>query len=48
VNIGGVEPTSETIASFDYPIARPLYFYVKNAHRGVIPPRSLAGTCSTG
>jgi phosphate transport system substrate-binding protein len=37
VNIGGVEPTSETIASFDYPIARPLYFYVKNAHRGVIP-----------
>jgi phosphate transport system substrate-binding protein len=37
VNINGVEPTSETIASFDYPIARPLYFYVKNAHRGVIP-----------
>ena len=37
VNINGVEPTSETIASFDYPIARPLFFYVKNAHRGVIP-----------
>jgi phosphate transport system substrate-binding protein len=37
VKIGGVEPSSETIASFDYPIARPLYFYVKNAHRGVIP-----------
>ena len=37
VNINGVEPLSETIASFDYPIARPLYFYVKNAHRGVIP-----------
>jgi phosphate transport system substrate-binding protein len=37
VDIGGVEPTSDTIASFDYPIARPLYFYVKNAHRGVIP-----------
>lgn len=37
VNINGVEPKSETIASFDYPIARPLYFYVKNAHRGVIP-----------
>jgi phosphate transport system substrate-binding protein len=36
VDIGGVEPTSDTIASFDYPIARPLYFYVKNAHRGVI------------
>ncbi len=37
VNINDVEPNSDTIASFDYPIARPLYFYVKNAHRGVIP-----------
>jgi phosphate transport system substrate-binding protein len=37
VKIGGVEANLETIASFDYPIARPLYFYVKNAHRGVIP-----------
>jgi phosphate transport system substrate-binding protein len=37
VNIGGVEPTLANIGSFDYPIARPLYFYVKNAHRGVIP-----------
>lgn len=37
VSVNGVEPSSETIASFDYPIARPLYFYVKNAHRGVIP-----------
>ncbi|MGQ0564086.1 MAG: substrate-binding domain-containing protein [Gemmobacter sp.] len=37
VKINGVEPGLETIASFDYPIARPLYFYVKNAHRGVIP-----------
>ena len=37
ISIDGVEPTTETIASFDYAIARPLYFYVKNAHRGVIP-----------
>jgi phosphate transport system substrate-binding protein len=37
VAINGVEANAETIASFDYPIARPLYFYVKNAHRGVIP-----------
>jgi phosphate transport system substrate-binding protein len=37
VKIGGVAPDLETIASFDYPISRPLYFYVKNAHRGVIP-----------
>lgn len=37
VKINGVEANMETIATFDYPIARPLYFYVKNAHRGVIP-----------
>jgi phosphate transport system substrate-binding protein len=37
VSVNGVEPDSDTIASFEYPIARPLYFYVKNAHRGVIP-----------
>lgn len=37
VKIDGVDPNLETIASFDYPISRPLYFYVKNAHRGVIP-----------
>ncbi|HUF87365.1 MAG TPA: substrate-binding domain-containing protein [Thermohalobaculum sp.] len=35
--IDGVEPNEETIADFSYPISRPLYFYVKNAHRGVIP-----------
>ncbi|MBA3911694.1 MAG: phosphate ABC transporter substrate-binding protein [Rhodobacter sp.] len=37
VKINGVEATQATIASFDYPISRPLFFYVKNAHRGVIP-----------
>jgi len=37
VKIDGVEANQDTIASFDYPIARPLFFYVKNAHRGVIP-----------
>jgi phosphate transport system substrate-binding protein len=37
VDIAGVVPSAETIADFSYPIARPLYFYVKNAHRGVIP-----------
>lgn len=35
--INGVFPTVETIASGDYPISRPLYFYVKNAHLEVIP-----------
>lgn len=37
VDINGVSPDPDTIASGDYPISRPLYFYVKNAHRGVIP-----------
>lgn len=37
VKIEGVEPSSDTIADKSYPISRPLYFYVKNAHRGVIP-----------
>jgi phosphate transport system substrate-binding protein len=37
VAIDGVVPDESTIADFSYPIARPLFFYVKNAHRGVIP-----------
>jgi len=37
VAINGVLPSFETIADFSYPIARPIYFYIKNAHRGVIP-----------
>jgi phosphate transport system substrate-binding protein len=35
--IQGVEPTFENIADGKYPIARSLYFYVKNAHAGAIP-----------
>jgi len=37
IAIDGVEPSSETIADFSYGVARPLFIYVKNAHRGVIP-----------
>jgi len=37
VKIDGVEPSSDSIADKSYPVSRPLYFYVKNAHRGVIP-----------
>lgn len=37
VAINGVEPTPETIADGSYPVSRPLFVYVKNAHRGVIP-----------
>lgn len=35
--INGVVASSETIASGEYPISRPLYFYVKNAHLDTIP-----------
>ncbi|SDE12125.1 substrate-binding domain-containing protein [Limimaricola pyoseonensis] len=35
--MSGVEPSTETIASGDYPVSRPLYFYIKKAHLGVIP-----------
>ncbi|PKP74653.1 MAG: phosphate ABC transporter substrate-binding protein [Alphaproteobacteria bacterium HGW-Alphaproteobacteria-6] len=37
IPVNGVAPSSETIADFSYGVARPIYFYVKNAHRGVIP-----------
>jgi phosphate transport system substrate-binding protein len=37
VHINGVAPTYETISSFKYPGARPLYIYVKNAHAGAVP-----------
>ena len=35
--IDGVAPEFEAIADGSYPVARPLYFYVKTAHVGVIP-----------
>ncbi|NKX46035.1 substrate-binding domain-containing protein [Roseicyclus persicicus] len=35
--MSGIEPTVETIASGDYPVSRPLFFYIKAAHIGVIP-----------
>ncbi len=37
VMVSGVEPTFEAIADGAYPVSRPLFVYVKNAHRGVIP-----------
>ncbi|MGB7431422.1 MAG: substrate-binding domain-containing protein [Ahrensia sp.] len=35
--MSGVSPSTETIASGEYPVSRPLYFYVKKAHIGVVP-----------
>ncbi|ADZ71702.1 substrate-binding domain-containing protein [Polymorphum gilvum] len=37
VAINGVLPSLEAIGSGDYVLSRPLFNYVKNAHRGVIP-----------
>ena len=35
--MSGVMPSTDTIASGEYPVSRPLYFYIKKAHIGVIP-----------
>jgi phosphate transport system substrate-binding protein len=37
IALKGVVPTYDSIASYDYPGARPLYIYVKGAHLNVIP-----------
>jgi len=36
-SIDGNDPEFETIADGSYPVSRPLYFYVKKEHIGVIP-----------
>jgi phosphate transport system substrate-binding protein len=36
-NVNGVAPSTESIASGEYPISRPLQFYVKMEHIDVIP-----------
>lgn len=35
--MSGVTPSLETIAAGEYPVSRPLFFYVKGEHIGVIP-----------
>ena len=35
--VNGVEPSTETIASGEYPVSRPLQFYVKNSHVSQVP-----------
>ena len=35
--MNGVFPSVETVSSGEYPVSRPLFFYIKNAHVGVIP-----------
>ena len=36
-SVSGIVPNFDTIADGEYPISRPLYFYVKGAHVGKIP-----------
>ncbi|XWN33080.1 MAG: substrate-binding domain-containing protein [Devosia sp.] len=36
-SVAGVVPSFVTIATGDYPMSRPLFFYIKNAHREVVP-----------
>jgi phosphate transport system substrate-binding protein len=35
--MAGVAPSTESISTGEYPVSRPLFFYVKKAHIGVIP-----------
>ena len=35
--MSGITPTTETIAAGEYPVSRPLFFYVKKAHLDVVP-----------
>ena len=37
ISLNGVQPTYDSIASFRYPGARPMYIYIKNAHLDAIP-----------
>ncbi|HEV2078576.1 MAG TPA: PstS family phosphate ABC transporter substrate-binding protein [Allosphingosinicella sp.] len=37
IPLSGVNPTSQTISSFEYPGARPLFVYVKGEHLAAIP-----------
>lgn len=36
-DIDSVAPTVETISSGKYPVSRPLFFYLKKAHLGIVP-----------
>ena len=35
--VNGVVPTVDTVASAEYPVSRPLFFYVKKAHLASVP-----------
>ena len=35
--VDGIAPDFDSIADGEYPVSRPLYFYVKKGHVGLIP-----------
>jgi len=35
--VAGIAPSVETVATGKYPVSRPLFFYIKKAHVGVVP-----------
>lgn len=35
--VSGITPSLETVAAGEYPVSRPLFFYVKGEHIGVVP-----------
>jgi len=35
--VNGVTPSNESVAAGEYPVSRPLFFYVKKEHVGVVP-----------
>jgi len=35
--VNGVTPSNESVAAGEYPVSRPLFFYVKGEHLGVVP-----------
>jgi phosphate transport system substrate-binding protein len=37
VSVNGVQPSYQSISTFRYPGARPMFIYIKNAHAGAIP-----------
>ncbi|MFC3703331.1 substrate-binding domain-containing protein [Devosia honganensis] len=35
--VNGIVPSNDTVAAGEYPVSRPLFFYVKKEHIGVVP-----------
>jgi phosphate transport system substrate-binding protein len=38
ITVDGVQPTTDSISTEEYPVSRSMWFYVKNAHEGKVAP----------